>query len=180
MSTGVVEVLYSCINEIGKERIQADITSDIAASTKYCEHIIAKCKNKLGNFADDETLGILCEAALHFMLTVSLLPSERKVNFRSADLDIVIPSLRSLNKHPDKTLVVQVIKKSNDNAKIKQAESVQPHHENIWIISARALNTDHKNYSLDSTVYSYSNIISDVDTFLIDKGIRGLKMLHGK
>jgi len=176
----VVEFLYSCIEEIGRERIQADITSDIAASKKYCDHIIAECKNKLGKYADDETLGTLCEAALHFMLTVSLLPSERKVKFRSADLDIVIPSLRSLNRHPEKTLVVQVIKKSNDIFKIKHAESVQPFVDNIWIISANPLNIDHKNYYLDSIDYSFSSIITDVDTFLVDNGITGLKLLHGK
>jgi hypothetical protein len=176
----IVDMLYSCIDEIGREKIRVDITSDIAASKKYCKEIIAKCASKLGPEADDETLGTLCEATLHFMLTVSLLPSERKVKVRAADLDVVIPSQKMLDRQPEKALVIQVIKKSGDIAKVKQTESVQPHRNNIWTVSAKPVKAGHKNYHLGSGNFLYSEIISDINTFLVDRGVKGLKLLHGQ
>jgi hypothetical protein len=174
----VVDILYSSIQEIGRERIRMDIISDIASSKKYCKDIVTECKNKLADNANDEILGTLCEATLHFMLTVSLLPSERKVNVKGIDLDIVIPSVKSLDKQPEKTLVIQVIKKDSDIAKITQAESMQPNYTNIWIVSAKRLNTKYRNYYLDSTDHPYYIIIENINAFLVDKGVRGLKLLH--
>lgn len=180
MPEDLVDILYSCIDEIGREKIRIDITSDIAASKKYCKEIIAKCASKLGSDADDETLGTLCEATLHFMLTVSLLPSERKVNVRGADLDVVIPSQKMLDRQPEKALVIQVIKKSGDTAKVKHAESVQPHRNNIWTVSAKPVKAGHKNYHLGPGNFSYPEIILDINTFLVDRGVKGLKLLHGQ
>ena len=181
VSTEVLDILYSCIGEIGREKIQRDIISDINASTKHCEEIIAKCKSRLGNNISDEILGTLCEATLHFMLTVSLLPSERKVNVNGADLDIVIPSVRFLKKQPDKTLIIQVVKKSSDITKIMEFELIQPlPTTNIWVVSAKPLNIGHKNYHLDPSDSSYAKIIPDINAFLVDRGVKGLKLLHGQ
>ena len=179
MSTDVLDILYSCIGEIGREKIQRDITLDITSSTKYCQDIIAKCKSRLGNDINDEILGTLCEAILHFMLTVSLLPSERKVSVNGTDLDIVIPSVRFLKKQPEKTLIIQVVKKSNDIAKIKEFELIQPLRNNIWVISAKPLNINHKNYHLNPINTSYAKIIPDINAFLVERGVKGLKLLHG-
>ncbi len=176
----LVDILYSCIDEIGREKIRIDITSDIAASKKYCKDIIAKCRAKLGSRVDDETLGTLCEATLHFMLTASLLPSARKVSMKGVDLDLVIPSLKMLERQPEKALVIQVIKKSDNIDKGKQAESVQPNRDNIWIVSANPLQLGHKNYHLGSGKFSYYEIIPDISAFLVDKGVKGLKLLHGQ
>jgi hypothetical protein len=133
----------------------------------------------LGPEVDDETLATLLEALLHFMLTASVLPSERKVNMRGADLDIVIPSTKVLGKNPEKALVIQVVK--NDlTAKVMHARSVQRRHENIWLVSAKPLQTDHRNYHIGSGNFAYARIISDINTFLVEKGGHGLKLLHGQ
>ncbi len=175
MPVDIKDTLYSVINEIGREKIRADVAADIKRSEKYCHDIIATCANRLGPEAGDETLATLCEALLHFMLTTSLLPSERKVSMRSADLDIVIPSTRVLGESPEKSLVIQVIE-GDLAAKAKQAESVQPHRENIWLVSAQPLQTDYRNYHLGSES-SYPRIVSDIGAFLSEKGNRGLKLL---
>ena len=133
----------------------------------------------LGPEADGETLATLCEALLHFMLTASVLPSERKVNMNGADLDVVIPSTRVLAKNPDRSLVIQVIR-GDFATKVKQARSVQPNRENIWLISAKPLQTDHRNYNLGTGKFQYAKIISDISAFLVEKGDRGLKLLHGQ
>jgi len=175
----VKDMLYSVINEVGSEKIRMDVTADIKTSEKYFRDIIYQCTGLLGSKANDQTLVTLCEGLLHFMLTASLLPSERKVRMRGADLDIVIPSTRTLGKNPDRSLVIQVVG-GDPVAKVKQAESVQPHRENIWFISAGQLQTDRRNYHLGSTGLPYSRIISDISAFLAEKGDRGLKLLQGQ
>jgi len=175
----VKDVLYSVINEIGRDKIRMDVTADIKTSEKYFMDIVDKCTSLMGSKANDQTLATLCEGLLHFMLTASLLPSERKVSLRGADLDIVIPSTRTLGKNPDRSLVIQVVG-GDPVTKVKQAESVQPHRENIWFISAGKLQTDRRNYHLSSTGLPYSRIISDISAFLAEKGDRELKLLHGQ
>lgn len=173
----VKEVLYSVIDSIGRERIRAEVSSDIdSASRKYCEEIVEKCRRSLGQ--GDEELGTLCEALLHFMLTASLLPSERKVTVEGIDLDVVIPSTKSLARNPDKALVIQVIKVESDKARVFQAEKAQQSRENIWSVSAKSLQIGARNYSLDGTTFHYSALIPDIRAFLTAKGNSGLKLLH--
>jgi hypothetical protein len=175
LSADVKEVLYSVIDGIGRGKIRAEVSANIdAASRKYCEQIVEKCINELGSQTDDEALGTLGEALLHFMLTVSLLPSERKVSLAGVELDIVIPSVKNLKKDLSKALVIQVIKDGTQH-RAKQAEKVQPNAANLWVISARPIEMDHKNYALMGT---YPSIISDIYAFLKDKGVSSLKMLH--
>lgn len=173
-ATDVKEVLYSAINEIGREKIRMEVTSNISAAAKYCNDIVNKCTPLLDS--DDETLGTLCEALLHFMLTAAVLPSERKVAFNGAELDIIVPSLKALDRNADKCLVIQVVKNRADPGKVRQAESVQPNRENIWIVSAKKTQAK-RSYSLDDA--SFSKIIPDIHAFLSSKGIRNLKLLHG-
>jgi hypothetical protein len=172
----VKDTLYFVINMIGMETIRTDVAADVKRSEKYCRDIIATCSRRLDPRVGDETLATLCEALLHFMLTASLLPSERKVSMQGADLDIVIPSTRALGKSPERSLVIQVIR-GDLAAKAKQAESVQPHRENIWLVSAQLLQTNYRNYHLGHRGLSYSRIISDIGAFLSEKGDRGLKLL---
>ena len=180
MSAYIKDVLYSSIDKIGKEKIRMEVISEIEMSERYCNEILEECKNRMSNELDGELLGNLCEALLHFMLTVSLLPSERKIHWKGSELDLVIPSLKMLGKRPEKTLVIQIIKSDLELTKIKHAESVQPHDANIWIVSARRLDGDHKNYYISSKEFPYSRMISDINAFLVNKGDRGLKLLQGQ
>ena len=175
MTAPVKDVLYSTIEKIGREKIRMEIATNIKASEKYCREIIAQCSDKLDR--DEETIATLCEALIHFMLTASLLPSERKISFRGATLDVVIPSAKVLEKSPDRSLVIQVVK-GDLEAKIRHAGLIQPNHENIWLISAASLQTNYKNYHLGAKGLQYSHIISDISGFLSEKGNRGLKLLH--
>ncbi len=180
MKAEIKDVLYSTIGRIGKEKIRMEITAEIEKSEAYCNEILEKCKSKLDQEIDDESLAALCEALLHFMLTASLLPSERKVSWNGSELDVVVPSLKMLSKSPEKSLVIQIIKRNSDLAKIKDAESVQPHDANIWIVSAKRLDVSNKNYYVGSTEFPYSKMILDIHAFLLRKGDRGLKLLLGQ
>lgn len=175
MAADIKEVLYSIIDDIGRDKIRAEVAADIdMASRKYCEQITEKCVKALGHQTDEETLGTLCEALLHFMLTASLFPSERKVMLKGVELDVVIPSVKSLTKDPSKALVIQFVKDGKTD-RVRMAEKVQPNADNLWVVSAKPVDAGHKNYALEGR---YQLIISDIRLFLQKKGVSGLKMLH--
>jgi hypothetical protein len=176
----IKEILYSVIDKIGKEKIQIEVNNEIEISEKCCNEILEECKKLMGSGVNDESLADLCEALLHFLLTASLLPSDRKVNLKGAELDLVIPSLKMLNKDPDKALVIQIIRENEELAELEHTKSMQPYDENIWLVSARKLDTYHKNYYVGSSLFPYSRIIIDINSFLVSKGHRGLKLLHGQ
>ncbi len=180
VSVDIKDILYSAIAKFGKDKIRIEVINDIEMSERRCNEILEECKKKMTNNLDDESFANLCEALLHFMLTASLIPSERKVTWKGVELDLVIPSLKMLNKSPDKTLVIQIIKGNEVVRKIKDAKSVQPHDVNIWTVSAKRLKVDHKNYYVGSSLFPYPRIIVDVNAFLAHKGNRGLKLLHGE
>lgn len=180
VSVNIKDILYSAIAKFGKDKIRMEVVNDIEMSERRCNEILEECKKKMTNNLDDESFANLCEALLHFMLTASLIPSERKVTWKGVELDLVIPSLKMLNKSPDKTLVIQIIKGNEVVRKIKDAKSVQPHDVNIWTVSAKRLEVDHKNYYVGSSLFPYPRIIVDVNAFLAHKGNRGLKLLHGE
>jgi hypothetical protein len=171
------QVLYKTIEEIGKETIQADISSNIYSSQRYIDIIMRQCSTRLTseleNNVSDIISATLGEALLHFMLTISTLPSERKVAVRDdLTLDIVIPSMAVLRRDPSRSVIIQFIKdKRADLKKVRELEVLQPNTGNIWLVSSGPLSIP------KYTVYSispyhgsrrYSNIIVNTDKFLID------------
>ena len=176
----IKDILYSVIDKIGKEKIRMEINSAIEFSEKRCDDILEECKKLMGTDSNEESLADLYEALLHFLLTASMLPSERKVNLKGTEIDIVVPSVKMLKKNPNMALVVQIIRGNEELKKLQQTKSIQPYDENIWLLSARKLETSHTNYYVGSRLYPYSRIIIDIHAFLIHKGHRGLKLLHGQ
>ena len=177
-------MLYSIIDEIGKEKIQSDVTSGIGLSRQYMEMIMDKCEKRI-EAADEETLVSFCEGLLHFMLTACTLPSTRKVQINNTDIDIVIPSLQTLKKSPNKSLLIQISKEVNG---IKQAEindivRFQPNSKNLWIISKRPLSIGYINYIVQPEANSlpsperrsYRDIIVDIHKFLEETGDKSLR-----
>lgn len=186
----IKQILYSEIENIGKEKIQAKINSSIESSQKYIDKIMSECIRKLtyesNDYNDDDyniTIATLCEILLHFMLTICTLPSERKVRVKNdLIIDVIIPNLQSLKIKPDKSIIIQVIKdKMMDWNKTSQLEFLQPNHENIWLISATPLSTTkYTTYTVfpNSGLHTYSNIIIDIDNFLKETGDKSFRFIH--
>jgi hypothetical protein len=183
------QILYSEIEDIGKEKIQAKINSSIESSQKYIDKIMSECITKLTYKSNDNdhyniTIATLCEVLLHFMLTICTLPSERKIQVKNdLILDVIIPNLQSLKIKPDKSIIIQVIKdKRMDLNKTSQLKFLQPNHENIWLISAKPLSaTKYTTYTVfpkNSGLHNYSNIIIDIDNFLKETGDKSFRFIH--
>jgi hypothetical protein len=181
----IKQVMYSVIEDIGKEKIQAEITSSIELSQKYIDIITMNCIRKLSFESNDDydaTIALLCEALLHFMLTICTLPSQRKIQVKNdLVLDVIIPSLESLRRKPDKSIIIQIIKDKMDLNKIPKLEFLQPNKENIWLISARPVSTTkYTTYSVfpSNGLYKNSNIIIDIDNFLKETGDKSFRLIH--
>jgi hypothetical protein len=184
----IKQILYSEIENIGKEKIQAKINSSVKSSQKYIDKIMSECITKLTYESNDDddyniTIATLCEVLLHFMLTICTLPSERKIRVKNdLILDVIIPNLQSLKIKPDKSIIIQVIKdKMMDLNKISELEFLQPNHENIWLISATPLSaTRYTTYTVfpNSGLHNYSNIIIDIDNFLKETEDKSFRFIH--
>jgi hypothetical protein len=184
---GISALLYSIIDEIGKEKIQSEITSDIGLSGYYIKLIFDKCE-KRNEGSDEEFIGTFCEALLHFMLTVCTLPSVRKIEFNNVALDIVIPNLYTLKNSSDKALVIQIAKdvKVDMQAEIKNAARLQPNDQNLWLISKFPLPITRINYAVyperkairSLERRNYSDIIVDIHKFLEETGDKSFRLFQ--
>jgi hypothetical protein len=176
--------LYCAINEIGKQEIQKDITSSIKSSQKYINLLMNKCIGRLipaeVSSDNEKVIGTLSEAVLHFMLTSSTLPSERKMRLNGElVIDVAIPNLRILKINPSKSIIVQFIKEAQDLNKVAKLQFIQPNSENIWVVVHKPLTVaKYKTYSIFPD--SFSNIIVDVHNFLKQSGDKSLRFVHTK
>lgn len=176
------QAIYSVIENISREKIKEEITSNTKLSQKYMDIIMKQSTTKLASeLRTDETIATLAEVLLHFMLTISTLPSERKVQIKTDFyVDIVIPSLQRLKRNPEKSIIVQIIKSNEDINKISQLDFLQPNHKNIWLISNKLFSTDCIIYSIFPTMgfRNYSDIIIYLDDFLRDTGDKSFRFMH--
>ena len=179
--------LYSIIGEIGKEKIQSDITLNIEISKQYIQVILAQFYNRV-DVANHESIGTLCEALLHFMLTACTLPSVRKVMIDNINLDIIVPNLDTLSNFPDKAIVIQIPKDTKSITKNEQNKlrKIQPNIKNLWIVTKEPLFGDYINYSIESVnnretssvIRNFGDIIVDIDTFLEQTKDRTFRFFH--
>jgi len=184
---GIGNILYSVISVIGKEKIQSDITLNREQSRRYILMIFDRCK-KLVNLENEEYIGSLCEALMHFMLTTCTLPSGRKVSIDNVDLDIVIPNLHTLRNYPEKAIVIQIVKDSKSIKEDRQNNmtKIQPNANNLWIVTREPLIGNYVNYTVESgnnknTTYlvrNFRDIIVDIDTFLEQRKDKSFRFFH--
>ena len=179
--------LYSIIGEIGKEKIQSDITLNIELSKQYIQVILDQFINRV-DIANDKSIGNLCEALLHFMLTACTLPSVRKVMIDNINLDIIVPNLHTLSNFPEKAVVIQIPKDAKSITKNEQnnLRKIQPNIKNLWIVTKEPLFGDYINYSIESVnsretssvIRNFGDIIVDIHTFLEQTKDRTFRFFH--
>jgi len=111
----VKDILYQEIANISEDAIQLEISKN--NSSKIISQIISKCTTKIQKISTnlDEDLGIFAEALMHYLLTVSLIPSQRKISKNNVEIDIVIPDILTLNSNPKDSLIILFPKSKNEN-----------------------------------------------------------------
>ena len=148
--------LYSVLNDCGKDSLQIEFQNNINSSVHKIREIICKTielryKNKEtldnDNYDDSEKpLSILCEALLHFLLTITSLPSQRKIILKDLEIDLIIPDLKNLNKDPKKNLIIKFDKDSSTINYVERLHNtISIYRENVWIVSPTPLDINSKN-----------------------------------
>ena len=149
--------LYSVLNDFGKESIQIEFQNDLNTSIPKIKEILKKTIESIyrkkpngGNVHDfninQKLLSSLCEAFLHFLLTTSSLPSQRKIMLREIEIDLVIPDIKTFLKDPEKAIIIKFDKDSSTLEYINRLNVIQPNTANIWIVSSTPVTHNHRNY----------------------------------
>ena len=129
----------------------------------------------------EENLGVLATGILHYMLTNTMLSSQRKVECNGIEVDIVIPDLKTLEQDPKKTLIILIPKtldKKEIQGKLETLQKIQPEKQNIWIVLTQDLGFDYKTYVIQKENSSFSKIIFDIAQFVNVQGHSKFKILR--
>ena len=131
--------------------------------------VIQNCYDNIALMDEkEEAIGMLATGLLHYLLTNALLNSQRKVEYRGLELDIVIPDVKTLEKDSKMTLLILIPKSSDKqiiDQKISQLKSVQPISENIWVVLSEDIPIDCKSFVLSKEKNSFSKIIFEISQF---------------
>ncbi len=141
---------------------------------KIIEDVMNNCYEKIISMGEkDEVIGILATGLLHYLLTNALITSQRKIEYRGIELDIVIPNIKTLEKDPKKTLLICIPKSSNKNVideKISQLEKIQSQKENICIVLSDSVTIEKKSFVISKENNTFSKIIFDIAQFRLTSG----------
>ena len=133
------------------------------------DEIIENCYDKITLMdKKEESVGILATGLLHYLLTNALLNSQRKVEYKGLELDIVIPDVRTLEKDAKMTLLILIPKSSDKkiiDKKISQLNEIQPNKDNIWVVLSEDISVDSKSFVLSKENNTFSKIIFEIAQF---------------
>ncbi len=176
----VKDILYQEITNISEDKIQLEISKN--NSCKIISQIISKCSPKIQKISTsiDEDLGNFAEGLMHYLLTVSLIPSQRKISKNNVEIDIVIPDVLTLNSSPKDSLIILFPKSKNANLikkKIEELETIQPIKENIWIVLNHNLQFRNQTYLIQNEDNSLKKILDDINKFYSSRKQNKLKIM---
>lgn len=149
---------------------------------KVSDEIIENCYDKVVTMNEkDVAVGIMATGILHYLLTNALLSSQRKIEYKGTELDIVIPDIKTLEKDAKMSLVICIPKSSDRKTiegKINELEKIQPVKENIWLVLSENIQLDKKIFVLSKKNSSFSKIIFDIAQFSNVGGKNKFKILR--
>ena len=146
------------------------------------EEITSNCYDQIVSMDEkDESIGMLATGLLHYLLTESLIASQRKINHNGVEIDIIVPDLKTLEKDPKRTLLICIPKTSDIqaiNQKITQMEKIQPEKENIWLVLSKNIPVGKKSFILSKKNNTFSKIIFEIAQFVNVGGANKFKILR--
>jgi hypothetical protein len=150
--------------------------------TEIIDNVLENCYDRVVSMGEkEESLGILAIGLLHYLLTNTLMPSQRKIECNGIQIDIIIPNLKTLEIDPKKTLIIYIPKTIDKNTikqKLDQLQKIQPVKENIWLVVTKKLDFQNKTYVIAKKNASFSKIIYDIAQFVNVQGQSKFKILR--
>jgi hypothetical protein len=190
----IKEILYSEIDKIGgKNIIRTQLSTDISNSKHIINTLLDKCSVLLNkdNQIEDEFV-LFAESLLHLLLTMAMIPAERKIVVDNIDIDILIPNIKNLKTDNEKALVIYFLKnrKENINDTLIKISKIQKDKNNIWLVSSKDIKPNHNTFIISSSsslsvtddyserpIYPFSEILIKINEFLKNINYTGLKIL---
>ena len=173
----IKDVLFEHVREsdysglVAKERFDA-IIRDI---TDRCHDSVISMGPR------EQALGVLATGILHYLLTAALIPSQRKVRHGGAEIDIVIPDVRTLENDPKRALVIHIAMTGKQEKVIQdivRLRGIQPHGENIWAVMPRDAAVGCRSFVLSRRGGTFEQIIFEIARFANVNASGGLKVLR--
>ena len=174
----------------GKIISESLLSEDISNSKTVISLLLNNCTNLLNenNPVEDE-LVLFAEALLHFVLTVSMIPAERKVSVNDVAIDVLVPNSKNLKADSDKAVTIHFFKDRAEDIDeaIAKLSKVQKNTNNIWVVSSKKIKNLNLNTFIASPYYSnndsdenpdfpFSVILIKIDEFLKNINYSGLKI----
>ncbi len=186
----IKEILYNEIDKMGKNYIRMLLSNNVYNSKAIIDSLLNKCSVLLDkdNLFEDE-FALFAEALLHFVLTMSMIPAERKINVDGIDIDILVPNSKYLQDNNDKAIIIHFHKYKNEDMEeiINNLSKIQKKIDNIWIVSSNNININvntfivspllHTDKLDDGFIYPFSEILIKIDEFLKNINYSGLKII---
>jgi len=162
------------------EKIQKLISDE--KFSEIIDDVITNCYDKIITLGEkDECIGVLATGLLHFLLTNALLTSQRKIEYKGVEIDIVIPDLKTLEKDPKRTLLICIPKTSNKKEieqKLMELYKIQPEKQNVWLVLSQELDFENRSYVIQKEDQTFSKIIFDIAEFVNVEGQSKFKILR--
>ena len=160
----IKDILYGEITNIGEDTIQKEIANKNTSNIikKITIPCIEKIKNLEGRYQTN--LAKFQTSLLHYLLTLVMIPSQRKITMNDVEIDIVIPDLRILKNEPKNSVVISIAdaRDQSISEQIEFLKNLQPNGDNIWYVTEQDINQ--KKYSISDD--SFFRIIDDLEEFL--------------
>ncbi|MGB6463504.1 MAG: hypothetical protein WBF38_04690 [Nitrosotalea sp.] len=177
----ISDILYQAISDYQEKRILSAIAQ--GESSEAISTIFRHCMPNLDKVGGNkpETRSALAEGLTHYMLTVALIPSQRKTTLDTIDIDVAIPDTRTLFSSPEDAVIICFSKTDQTQTITEQVDKlkkIQPKSENIWIVADKPILSDAKVYSLDEDQFTFANIINDLISFSSNKKQSKLKIFR--
>src|SRR2546422_2733740 len=109
----IKEILYNAIKNYQEHKIISDIAQGDSPHmiNTLCDECMPFLQKTDGD-KSEKTISF-AEGLIHYLLTVALIPSQRKVTISTINVDVVVPDLSTLSSMPENALVI-AFPKTND------------------------------------------------------------------
>lgn len=183
------ELLYSKIDQLGVDYIKTKIKGNIQNSEYIIKRLLEECASSSGvrNLTNSDYLD-LAEGLLHYLLAITITPSQRKININNIEVSILVPGARDLRMNTDKVIIIQFLKvdKIEYDQTIMKLLKIQPTLNNIWLVSYCPAVTmvPLKNFVIDSEsirnkdiAQPFSKVLIEINDFLDRTNYTGFRII---
>ena len=183
------KLLYSKIDQLGVDCIKTKIKGNIQNSEYIIKRLLEECasSSELRNLTNSDYLE-LAEGLLHYLLAITITPSQRKININNIEVSILVPGARDLRINTDKVIIIQFLKadKIEYDQTIRELLKIQPTLNNIWLVSYYPMVTmvPLKNFVIDGEsiknkdiVQPFSKVLIEINDFLDRTNYTGFRII---